>query len=256
GDVIRFVKDGRATVDKSVSAASAPVAAPSATGALAAGKPAPQASADAEAAFLVQSLEPSVLRHLAALELAKQTTTVQVPADGLAKAAKSGGARIVDALAVRAAALALHLAPLSGTGVGVAFEGGKAPGVVEVPDAATASVHELAAEIKSARAAAQPAGGMPAVVVAPEGLYTPATLPDAAVVVVGQPRAAVSAADASAALDSALDDLTGGASTRPATAKQRHAMVVDIHVISASPAAAAFAARLKSILSSPELLGF
>ncbi|KAJ2708693.1 hypothetical protein H4R19_004626 [Coemansia spiralis] len=255
GDVIQFVKTGKAAVGQP--AAPAVASKPAATAGAA--RPPPPLSADAETAFLVQALEPSVLRRLAAQDLARRTTTVQVPAEGLAKLAKSGGASAIDALAVRAAALALHQVPLgSGAGVAVAVDAGKAPALAVLPGAATAAIHELAVEIKSARAAGQAvATAMPAVVIAPEGLYTPATLPNAAVVVVGQPRAAVSAADAAAALDGALDVLTGRRQpARPAAASpKRPAQVIDVHVISASPAAAAFAARVRALLSNPELLG-
>ncbi|KAJ2775548.1 hypothetical protein IWQ57_000380 [Coemansia nantahalensis] len=256
GDVIEFVKAGRAAI--SAPAAPAPAPAASRPAASKPGAAAPR-SADAETAFLVQALEPSVLRQLAAQELARRTTTVQVPAEPLARAAKTGGAAAVDALAVRAAALALLQVQLggAGAGVGVAVDGGRAPAVAALSAAASASVHDLAAEIKSVRAAGQAAGSMPAVVVAPEGLFTPATLPAAAVVVVGQPRPAVSAAAAAAALDGALEALTGTAK-RPAAATaatKRPAQVVDVHVISTSPAAPALAGRIKSLLSSPELLG-
>ncbi|KAI8325194.1 hypothetical protein GQ54DRAFT_337519 [Martensiomyces pterosporus] len=258
GDVLRFLKDGKAVISKEAAAAAHSVPAPAASAAPAKkAVAAAQSSADSETAFLVQSLESSVLRHLAELELAKKSTTVQVPAEKLAKLAKSNKALSESVFALRAAALALHQVPLAKDGnsrVGVAVEGSKAPVVYEIADAATLGVLDLAAAIKEAKSSGEAAKETPAVVLAAEGLYTPATLPDAAVLVVGKAHGVVSAADATAALDGALDELIGGApgvSQKPASKT-----VVDVSVIGDSPAAAAFAGKVKGFLSNPELLTF
>ncbi|KAJ1963086.1 hypothetical protein GGI12_002263, partial [Dipsacomyces acuminosporus] len=216
------------------------------------------ASADAETAFLIQSLEPSVLRRLAEMELAKKSTTVQVPAEKLAKLVKSNKALSESAFALRAAALALHQVPLAkdgNAGVGIAAEGSKAPSVFEIANASALSVLDLAGAIKEAQKSGEAAKQAPAVILAAEGLYTPSTLPNATVLVVGKPYDVVSSADASAALDSALDELVG---RLPAASPQKAAprSVIDVRVISDSPSAAAFAGKLKGLLSSPELLAF
>ncbi|KAJ2159212.1 hypothetical protein GGF46_003182 [Coemansia sp. RSA 552] len=261
GDVLSFLKSGKARVGQSAKAAAAAAspAAPAPASALApTPTPTPKGSlADAETAFLVQSLEPSVLRHLAEVEIAKRSTAVQVPADKLVKVAQANKALSVDALALRAAALALQqvsLAKDGNTRVGVAVEGSRGPVVLEIAGPLAQPASSLAAAIKEAKAAAQPAADTPAVVLAPEGLFTPATLPNAAVLVVGKPRAAVSSADAAAALDSALDALIGtGTSTgSPAAA----ASVIDVRVVSEAPAAAAFASKIKGLLAHPESLLF
>ncbi|KAJ2792471.1 hypothetical protein H4R20_006744, partial [Coemansia guatemalensis] len=261
--------DGKAVIDKAAATktASAPSAKSAANDSAAATqkqKPQQQRqqkqpSADSETAFLVQALEPSVLRRLAAQELARKSTTVQVSADKLAKVLKSNKALNSMAFAVRAAALALHQVPLGKDGsasVGIAVEGSKAPTVVEITDAATTSVLDLASAIKAAQKSGSPAQNSPAVVLAPEGLYTPATLPNAAVVVVGAQYTVVSASEASAELGDTLDELISG-SVRPASPPtQKPASAIDVSVVSDSPAAAAFASKLKGFLSNPELLTF
>ncbi|KAJ2527157.1 hypothetical protein IWW43_006041, partial [Coemansia sp. RSA 1935] len=194
GDVLQFLKAGKAVISKpeiSKPAASKPVAKASSSG-------------NAELPFLVQSLEPSVLRHLAQVELAKRSVVVQVPATRLVQLVKANRGMTVDALAARAIALALQQVKVEGNGVGVVTDGSK---VAEVAGAASASVLDLAQAIKQARSG--PASGRPAAVLAGENVFTPDTLPDAAVVGVGAPYASVSAAEASAAMDSALNDLLG-----------------------------------------------
>ncbi|KAJ2449964.1 hypothetical protein EV183_004591 [Coemansia sp. RSA 2336] len=256
GDVLRFLKDGKAVVSpRKESTAPAP-ATPSA-----AAKPAAvaRAPAESETEFLVQSLEPSVLRHLAELELAKQTTSVQVAADKLLKLLKGNKSLSVDAFVLRAASLALHQVAKDGNvRVGVAVESGKAPVVAEVPDASTMSVLDLSAAVKEARKNGQAASETPAVVLAAEGVYSPSTLPSASVVVVSAPYAAVSAADASAALDSALDQLVGGNSSASAASQQKKTSgsVIDVRIISSSPNAAPLASKIKGFLTNPELLTF
>ncbi|KAJ1891531.1 pyridoxine biosynthesis protein [Kickxella alabastrina] len=257
GDVLQFLKEGKAVINKDQSASTAasakatPVSTP-------AKKPAAAGSNDAETAFLVQSLEPSVLRYLAELELAKKSTTVQVPAEKLVKLIKSNKALTDSAFALRAAALALHQVSLSKDGntrVGIAVEGSRAPSVIEITDASTASVLDLAAAIKEAKKTGKAAAELPAVVLAPEGLYTPETLPKATtVIVVGKPHDVVSSSDASAALDNALSELIGGA-VRALPAKKTSS-AIDVSVISESPAAAAYASKIKAFLSNPELLTF
>ncbi|KAJ2731949.1 pyridoxine biosynthesis protein [Coemansia sp. BCRC 34962] len=264
GDVIQFLKDGKAVIDKEASAkhAAAPVAAPAvaakpqpAAAATAAARP----SADAETAFLVQSLELSVLRRLGELELAKRSTTVQVPADKLAKLVKANRALSDTAFVLRAAALALHQVPLAkddNTRVGIAVEGSKAPAVFEIADASTTSVLELAARIKDVQRTAAPVSRLPAVILAAEGVYTPAVLPQgSAVLVVGKPHAVVSSAGASAALDYALNELVGG-TNEPSPAVSSLGNVFDVSVVGESPANAAFASKVKGFLSNPELLMF
>ncbi|KAJ2707142.1 hypothetical protein FB645_000968 [Coemansia sp. IMI 203386] len=261
GDVLRFLKEGKAVISKP--ATSEPAVASSAAAAVPAKpakkSPAPVVSADSETAFLVQSLESSVLRHIAALELAKKTTTVQVSADKLVKLIKANKALSDSAFAIRAAALALHqvsLAKDANTRVGVAVEGSRAPTVVEIANASTTGVLDLATAIKEAKKSGTAASDMPAVVLASDGLYTPATLPvNSTVLVVGKPRQVVSAGDAAAELDGALDQLIG-VPTKKAQVPVKSASVVDIKVISDSPAAAAFAAKIKAFLSNPELLTF
>ncbi|KAJ2832234.1 hypothetical protein FBU31_002117, partial [Coemansia sp. 'formosensis'] len=259
GDVIQFLREGKAVIDKEASAThAAPVAAVAAAPAKA--PAAARSSVDAETAFLVQSLESSVLRRLGELELAKRSTTVQVPADKLARLVKADRKLSDAAFALRAAALALHQVPLAKDGntkVGVAVEGSKAPVVVEIADASTTSVLELAAKIRDAQKTTTlpSASGPLAVVLAAEGVYTPATLPlGSTVLVVGKPHAVVSLAEASAALDSALNQLVGGAARPKPTVSA--ASVFDVGVISESPANAAFAGKVKGFLSNPELLMF
>ncbi|KAJ2879269.1 hypothetical protein H4R27_005407 [Coemansia aciculifera] len=253
GDVMQFLKDGKAVIDKQSKHAAAPVAAVTVKPPTTLARP----SADTETAFLVQSLESSVLRRLGELELAKRSTTAQVPADKLAKLVKANRALSDTAFAVRAAALALHqvsLAKDGNTRVGVAVEGGKGPAVFEIADASTTSVLELAAKIKDVQRGAAPlaASELPAVILAAEGVYTPASLPlGSAVLVVGKPHAVVSAAEASAALDSALNALIGGAA-RPVAVSPASAF--DVSVIGESPANAAFVGKVKGFLSNPELL--
>ncbi|KAJ2828810.1 hypothetical protein GGI24_002298 [Coemansia furcata] len=259
GDVIQFLREGKAVIDKVASATHAAPVAAVAAAAPAKAPTAARSSADAETAFLVQSLESSVLRRLGELELAKRSTTVQVPADKLAKLMKADRKLSEAAFALRAAALALHQVPLAKDGntrVGVAVEGSKAPVVVEITDASTTSVLELAAKIRDAqKAALPPASGPLAVVLAAEGVYTPATLPiGSTVLVVGKPHAVVSSAEASAALDSVLNELVGGAAKpKPAVSA---ASVFDVSVIGESPANSAFAGKVKGFLSNPELLMF
>ncbi|KAJ2812258.1 hypothetical protein H4S07_001520, partial [Coemansia furcata] len=258
GDVIQFLREGKAVIDKVSATHAAPVAAVAAAPAKA--PAAARSSADAETAFLVQSLESSVLRRLGELELAKRSTTVQVPADKLAKLVKADRKLSDAAFALRAAALALHQVPLAKDGntrVGVAVEGSKAPVVVEIADASTTSVLELAAKIRDAQKAATlpSASGPLAVVLAAEGVYTPATLPlGSTVLVVGKPHAVVSSAEASAALESALNQLVGGATKPKPTVSA--ANVFDVGVIGESPANGTFAGKVKGFLSNPELLMF
>ncbi|KAJ2244643.1 hypothetical protein GGH97_003122 [Coemansia sp. RSA 475] len=140
---------------------------------------------------------------------------------------------------------------VEGNGVGVVTDGSK---VAEVAGAASASVLDLAQAIKQARSG--PASGRPAAVLAGENVFTPDTLPDAAVVGVGAPYASVSAAEASAAMDSALNDLLG-VSTSSAQPSKQASTVIDVRVISNSPTvASALAAKIKGFLSNPELLTF
>ncbi|KAJ1813072.1 pyridoxine biosynthesis protein [Coemansia sp. RSA 2675] len=261
GDVIQFLKDGKAVIDKEASAkhAAAPAAAPAA---VAKSQPAPSAarpSADAETAFLVQSLESSVLRRLGELELAKRSTTVQIPADKLAKLVKANRALSDTAFALRAAALALHQVPLAKDGntrVGIAVEGSKAPAVFEIADASTTSVLELAARIKDAQRNAAPVSSLPAVILAAEGVYSPAVLPSGStVLVVGKPHAVVSSAGANAALDYALNELVGGANG-PKPVVSSLESVFDVSAVGESPANAAFVGKVKGFLSNPELLMF
>ncbi|PIA15600.1 hypothetical protein COEREDRAFT_81925 [Coemansia reversa NRRL 1564] len=268
GDVLRFLKDGKAVVDKTAATrpASASSSSPAGKDSSAAAPQKPQQqrqqiqpSTDSETAFLIQSLEPSVLRCLAAQELARKSTTVQVSADKLAKVLKSNKTLGVTAFAVRAAALALHQAPLrkdNNASVGIAIEGSKTPTIVEIPDAAKTSVLDLAAAIKAAQKNGQPAEYLPAVVLAPEGLYTPATLPNAAVVVVGAQYTVVSASEAHTELGNTLDELIGGSVRPESPPTQKPATAIDVSVISDSSAAAVFAAKLKGLLSNPELLSF
>ncbi|KAJ1721437.1 hypothetical protein LPJ53_004045 [Coemansia erecta] len=267
GDVLKFLRDGKAVISKeqqqqqsASTAASTPAAAkkPSASASAA------PASADAETAFLVQSLESSVLRRIGELELAKKTTVVQVPFDRLSALLKGNRALSIEAFALRAAALAaqqVKVAKDGGAQVGVAVEASRAPAVVEVTDAATTGIAGLAEAIRTARKDGQPtaAAGGPAVVLAAEGLYSPATLPkDATVVVVGGPRVAVSQGEAAGALDWALDQLVGGnaASAKQPRAERKQQSVVDVSVIGESPAVPAFAAKIKAFLANPELLTF
>ncbi|KAJ1814302.1 pyridoxine biosynthesis protein, partial [Coemansia sp. RSA 2599] len=268
GDVLRFLKEGKAVVSKEAKpaqAAAAPAASsaasPSASAKKSAAAPA-VSSADSETAFLVQSLESSVLRHLAALELAKKTTTVQVSAEKLVKLVKANKALSDGAFALRAAALALHQVQLTkeaNSRVGIAVEGSRAPAVIEIADASTMGVVDLAAAIKEAKKSGAAASSMPAVVLAAEGLYTPETLPaNTAVLVVGKPHEVVSSVDAAAVLDSVLDDLTGAgvSAKQQAQSPKKAASAIDVSVISDSPAAAAFAGKIKAFLSNPELLTF
>ncbi|KAJ2516432.1 pyridoxine biosynthesis protein [Coemansia sp. RSA 1939] len=278
GDVIRFLKEGKAVIDKSKFATPAKESSATTTTDGVSAKTAPSSkaakasspastsgsSADAETAFLVRSLEPSVLRHLAEVELAKKSVTVQVAAEKLAKLLKSNKALSESAFAVRAAALAVQQTVAgSDTSVGVAVDGAKEiPRVVEIPNASTTSVIDLAASIRNANskssAAPQAAGNnTPTVVVAGEGLYRPDTLPKGSVVVVvGKPHSAVSAAAATAALDSALDELIGsGAGPAKTELKaQPKAAVIDVSVIGEAAWAGAFAGKVKGLLSNPELL--
>ncbi|KAJ2554757.1 pyridoxine biosynthesis protein [Coemansia sp. RSA 1933] len=268
GDVLRFLNEGKAVIDKSMAAAHAPPSATpkvSSTTTAAPKSTVPStASADAEIAFLVNALEPSVLRHLAELEIAKKSVTVQVPAEKLAKLIKSNKALNENAFALRAAALALHQVALSKDGsgsVGVAVEGAKTPGAVEIANASTISVVDLAASIKDAKKGllASSTSTTPTVILASEGMYTPDTLPNATVVVVGKPHAVVSSVEAGAALDSALDDLIGTSKTSSDAAKPKKttsSVVINVSVISESPAASAYAAKIKGFLSNPELLTF
>ncbi|KAJ2749612.1 pyridoxine biosynthesis protein, partial [Coemansia sp. BCRC 34490] len=279
GDVIRFLKEGKAVIDKSKFATPAKessatttttdgVSAKAAPSSKAAKASSPAStsgsSADAETAFLVRSLEPSVLRHLAEVELAKKSVTVQVAAEKLAKLLKSNKALSESAFAVRAAALAVQQTVAGGdASVGVAVDGAKeTPRVVEIPNASTTSVIDLAASIRNANskssAAPQAAGNStPTVVVAGEGLYRPDTLPKGSVVVVvGKPHSVVSAAAATAALDSALDELIGsgaGAANTELKAQPKTA-VIDVSVIGEAAWAGAFAGKVKGLLSNPELL--
>ncbi|KAJ2755152.1 hypothetical protein GGI19_001862 [Coemansia pectinata] len=153
----------------------------------------------------------------------------------------------------------LHQVPLAkddNTRVGVAVEGGKGPAVFEIADASSTSVLELAAKIKDVQRGVAPlaASELPAVILAAEGVYTPASLPlGSAVLVVGKHYAVVSAAEASASLDSALNALIGGAA-RPASVSP--ASVFDVSVVGESPANATFAGKVKGFLSNPELLMF
>ncbi|KAJ2851840.1 hypothetical protein IWW36_000801 [Coemansia brasiliensis] len=262
GDVLRFLKDGKAVLSpkKDSTASSQP---PAAASNVATKSPAPASKAPANDAteFLVQSLEPSVLRHLAELELAKQSTTVQVAADKLLKLIKGNKNLSMDAFVLRAASLALHQVATKGSNmqVGVAVESGsKAPVVTEVPDASTMSVLDLSAAVKEARKNGQAASETPAVVLAAEGMYSPSTLPNASVVVVSAPYAAVSAADASAALDDALNELIGSSSNVSAGSQQKKksGSVIDVRIISNSPTAASLATKIKGFLANPELLTF
>ncbi|KAJ2819289.1 hypothetical protein FBU31_005586, partial [Coemansia sp. 'formosensis'] len=87
------------------------------------------------------------------------------------------------------------------------------------------------------------------------GVYTPSTLPlGSTVLVVGKPHAVVSSAEASAALDSTLDQLVGGAARPKPTVSA--ASVFDVGVIGESPANAAFAGKVKGFLSNSDLLMF
>ncbi|KAJ2475915.1 pyridoxine biosynthesis protein [Coemansia sp. RSA 2131] len=245
GDVLQFLKSGKAVISKpeispvvSKPAASKPVA--------------KAASSGNELPFLVQSLEPSVLRHLAQVELAKRSVVVQVPAARLVQLVKANRGMTVDALAVRAIALALQQVQVEGNGVGVVTDGSK---VAEVAGAATASVLDLVSAIKQARSGS--ASGRPAAVLAGENVFTPDTLPEATVVVVGAPYASVSAAEASAAMDSALNDLLGMATSSARPSQQASSTVIDVRVISNSPTvASALASKIKGFLSNPELLTF
>ncbi|KAJ2461514.1 hypothetical protein GGF42_000136 [Coemansia sp. RSA 2424] len=262
GDVIRFLRDGKAVIDKDASAkptaSTVPAAKPAATAAAAV---AARPSADAETAFLVQSLESSVLRRLGEMELAKRSTTVQVPADKLVKLVKADRTLSDTAFALRAAALALHQVPLAKDGntrVGVAIDGSsKSPVVVEIADASTTSVLDLAAKIKDAQRAPQAASSdLPAVILSAEGVYTPGSLPpNSTVLIVGKPHVVVSAAGASAALNSALHELIGGGG-KVVPVEVPSANVFDVSVIGESPANAAFAGKIKGFLSNPELLMF
>ncbi|KAJ2622244.1 pyridoxine biosynthesis protein [Coemansia sp. RSA 1358] len=265
GDVIRFLKDGKAVIDKNAAEShntKAPAAA-SPTSEKPASKSAPSASApsaDAETAFLVQALEPSVLRHLAELELAKKSVTVQVPAEKLTKVLRSNKALSETAFALRATALALHQVTLSKDGnsrVGIAFEGSKTPNVYEIANASTTSIIDLASTIKEAKKGSIPvAGELPAVILANEGLYTPSTLPAATVVVVGKPHTVISAMDANSALTSVLDVLIGNKQSSNVLAQAKSTSAINVSIVSESPAASAFAAKLKGFLSNPELLTF
>ncbi|KAI7823123.1 hypothetical protein BX661DRAFT_186862, partial [Kickxella alabastrina] len=232
GDVLQFLKGARPSSTRISNTRQHPCKKPAAAG-----------STDAETAFLVQSLEPS-------LELAKKSTTVQVPAEKLVKLIKSNKALTDSAFVLRAAALALHQVSLSKDGntrVGIAVEGSRAPSVIEITDASTASVLDLAAAIKEAKKIGKTAAELPAVVLAPEGLYTPEMLPKATtVIVVGKPHDVVSSSDASAALDNALSELIGGA-VRALPAKKTSS-AIDVSVISESPAAAAYASKIKAFL--------
>ncbi|KAJ1790017.1 hypothetical protein LPJ59_005240 [Coemansia sp. RSA 2399] len=269
GDVIRFLNEGKAVIDKSKAAApTAPSATqPAATSKTSSAAPKSAApsvpSSDAESAFLVNALEPSVLRHLAELEIAKRSVTVQVPADKLVKLINSNKGLSESAFTLRAAALAAHQVALSKAGngsVGVAVEGAKAPSVVEIANASTTSVVDLAASIKEAKkgASTRTTSSTPDIVLAAEGLYTPDTLPNATVIVVGKPHMVVSSAVAVAALDSALDDLIGNGKPSDAAKPKKAASsaVIDVSVISESPLASAYAAKIKGFLSNPELLTF
>lgn len=276
GDVLRFLKEGKAVIDKKAgvpvptTSNSSPSPPPAAAAAVSTKKPAATsvAAASSGTEFLVQSLESSVLRHLNELEIAKRSTTVQVPAGKLAKLVKSDKSLTIEAFALRAAALALHQVSLAKEGVnnsvGVAVEGSKTPAVHKVADATTSSVLELASSIKSAAKSASADGSnTPAVVLAAEGLYTPGTLPaNTTVLVVGKPHTIVSAAEANAALDSTLDELISGgggskkAASSSSSSSSSSSLVVNVSVISESPAAAAFAAKIKGVLSNPEILTF
>ncbi|KAJ1946758.1 hypothetical protein FBU59_001961, partial [Linderina macrospora] len=188
--------------------------------------------------------------------LAKKTTTVQISAEKLTKLTKSNKSLSDSAFALRAAALALHQVPLGkASTVGVAVDGSRVPTIVEIADAATLSVIDLAAAIKEAKKSGKAAEQTPAVVLAAEGQYTPQTLPaGATVLVVGKPYAAVSAADAGAALDSALDELIGGSAGVETAPKS--VVLINVSVIGDSPAAGAFAGKIKGFLGNPELLTF
>ncbi|KAJ2812260.1 hypothetical protein H4S07_001522, partial [Coemansia furcata] len=116
---------------------------------------------------------------------------------------------------------------------------------------------KLATKIKDAqRAAAMQSALSPlAVVLAAEGVYTPATLSlGSTMLVVGKPHAVVSSAEASAVLESALDQLVGGATKPKPTVSA--ANVFDVGVIGESPANGTFAGKVKGFLSNPELLMF
>ncbi|KAJ1841913.1 hypothetical protein LPJ73_005963, partial [Coemansia sp. RSA 2703] len=99
----------------------------------------------------------------------------------------------------------------------------------------------------------------PAVILAAEGVYSPETLPQGAVVVlVGAPYMAVSETQAKGTLDWTLAQLVGGkhaSSGKPAKieAAQR---VVDVRVVGESPNVPAFAAKIKALMANPELLSF
>ncbi|KAJ2879862.1 hypothetical protein IWW38_006044, partial [Coemansia aciculifera] len=133
------------------------------------------------------------------------------------------------------------------------------PVVVEIPDASTTSVLELAARVKDASAGSQRPSttALPAVILAAEGLYTPASLPSTStVIVVGKPHKVVSSAGASAVLNQALNELVGGGSGSGGGVVESAASVLDVSVIGESPANAAFAGKVKALLSNPELLMF
>ncbi|KAJ2813502.1 hypothetical protein H4S07_000636 [Coemansia furcata] len=121
----------------------------------------------------------------------------------------------------------------------------------------TTSFLKLATKIKDAqRAAAMQSEPDNAAILAAEDVYTLATLPiGSMVLVVGNPHAVVSSAEASAALDSALNQLVGGAA-KPKSTVSAAANVLDVGVIDESPANAAFADKVKGFLSNPELLMF
>ncbi|KAJ2376079.1 hypothetical protein GGI05_007056, partial [Coemansia sp. RSA 2603] len=256
GDVLKFLKDGKAVITKP----SEPSPTPSAPK-TPAPKTAAAPSADAETAFLVQSLASSVHRHLADLQLARQSTVVRVPFDKLSGLLKANKTLSLEAFALRAAALAAqHVAVAKNTTVGVASEGSRGPVALEIPGAASAGVAELAQALADSRKQGQSgAPETPAVILAAEGVYSPETLPQGAVVVlVGAPYMAVSETQAKGTLDWTLAQLVGGkhaSSGKPAKieAAQR---VVDVRVVGESPNVPAFAAKIKALMANPELLSF
>ncbi|KAJ2776993.1 pyridoxine biosynthesis protein [Coemansia interrupta] len=263
GDVLQFLRSGKAVISKQQPAASA-AASTSAQTPRAPVSAAPAPSADAETAFLVRSLESSVLRRISVLELAKKTTVVSVPFDRLSSLLKGSGRGLTtEAFVLRAAAVAaqqVKVAKDGGARVGVAVEGSRAPVVVDIADAATMGVAAVAEAIQGVRKNAQPAnaGALPAVVLAAEGVYSPENLPkDGVVVVVGSAHVVVSEAEAAGALDWALDQLVGGGADKTGEVKKGKVQsVVDVSVIGESPAVPAFAAKIKALLSNPELLTF
>ncbi|KAJ1833037.1 hypothetical protein LPJ63_003057 [Coemansia sp. RSA 2711] len=232
GDVLLFLKNGKAVIGQAPKPA-AP--APSASPAPPAAKPvAAPPTADASTAYLVQALESSVQRHLAELSAQRQGVVVQVPAERVLRLVKQDRAMTVEAFVLRAAALAL------GAPVGVLTD----KGAVAVD--ASARVSEVAASIAAARANGQTTTEPLAAVLARENAEP---LTNAATIVVGAPYAAVSAAGARAALDGALDALIGGGATVSAAAEPTKP-TIDVRVTGAD----SLAAKIKGYLANPELL--